>query len=916
VSARPVQQALFGREPEREAIDGLLAAARDGSSGVLVFRGEVGVGKTALLEYAIRAAPDMQVVRVGGVVAEMELPFAALDQLLRPLHAGLDDLPPPQRAALSSAFGLTASAGFDRFLVGLAVLTLLSNAAEQRPLLCAVDDADSLDKFSAESLAFVARRLGAERIAVFFAIDASDGTLFEGLPSLHVERISDRGARQLVAHAQPKGLESTVRETVIAAAEGNPLALLEFLGALTPDQLVGRSPLPDPLPIGALLEESLLRRLRSLPLDTQTLLLLLSAERSGDPGLFWRAATRLGLARDALIAAEPLLATTEQLAFRHGLMRSVIYGSAAGDARRAVHAALAAELDPVDDQDRAAWHRAAASEGPDEGIAAALEQSARKAQDRGGFAAAAAVLEVAARLTPDSTRRAARMLRAAQTELQAGASARASSLASSVPIELLDEDQRAQLKMLQGSAALASGEVGAASDLLLQAAHAFESLDLRQARDAHLAALQASIYAGRLGAERAQAESAHAALAAPPMPVEELTATDFLLDGFGLLLTEGYAPAVHSLRRGVQLIRKYGDLRWVGPAYIAAWELWDDEALSSLPTRHVELAREVGALAVLPRALSQLGAFEVLVGRFEVAENLVEEAGEIAAVTNYPIVGTADPSALLLAAWRGQDQETRALAQACMRDATARGIGAFIGLAHWTLAILNNGLGRYEEALAAAENACMDTLLITRTLPELVEAATHSNRPELASAAVKKLAESTRASGTDWALGTLAQAQALTSPGHDAEVLFRTSITHLQRCRMRAHLARAELLFGEWLRRGRRRREARGHLREACEMFESMGAKGFAARAAAELAASGERVRRRSRETVHSLTPHERRIARLVSNGATSSQVAAQLFISPRTVEYHLSKIFRKLGISSRTELAGALGEVRNEGST
>jgi DNA-binding CsgD family transcriptional regulator len=915
--ARPLARRQFvDRGTELEAVDELLAAARGGSSAVLVVRGDPGVGKTMLLEHAIGRASGFRVGRVGGVDSEFDLPYAALHQLLVPFLPEIESLPAPQRDSLASTLGLIEAERSDRFLTALAVLTLLSNAAKDTGLLCAIDDAEWLDDASAQVLSFVARRLVSEGIAMLFTFGAQHPTSTALAPfrELSFEGLSEVSARELLEREVEGTLDSGVRDRLIVEVEGNPLALIELAQLLTAEQLAGLAPLPEALPLGDRLEESLMRNVRALSSDARSILVLVATERSGDPGLLRRAADGLGLSQTAIDDAESVLRLGNQITFRHGLVRSAVYALASETTRRDAHLALAGAMDPDADEDRIAWHRAAASVEPDKTVADDLEASARKARDRGGHAAAAAVLELAVELTPDPNRRAGRILVAVEADLAAGALSKAAALLSQVSPELLDEVQHAEAQRLRGMLALARGEDGGASTLLLEAAKVLARFDLRKARDTCLDALATAMFAGRLASDGGVQQAVRGAQSLMAPSKAETTAVDVLLDAFATLLTEGSAAAAPTLRRGVELARANGDLRAIGPAYQAAFELWDDEALHALAQRRVNLARGSGAFVALPNALSQLGAYEVLVGRFDAAEACFEEADEIAATIGSPgILGQSGVGPLVLAAWRGQDARTRALAEACARDGTARGFGIFVGFAQSALSVLELGLGRYREAMIAAQDASLDQVLVTRTLPDLVEAAVRCGEEELAAQAAGELGESTTASGTDWALGVLARSQALLATGREAERLYREAIDHLQRCRATTQLARARLVYGEWLRRERRRRDAREELRPAAQLFDSMGALAFADRAQNELAATGERVHRRTPETLEVLTPQELRIATLVSKGAANPEVAARLFISPRTVEYHLAKVFRKLRIGSRSELAHSMLETRKE---
>jgi DNA-binding CsgD family transcriptional regulator len=914
VTRPPATRRFVNRETELEAVEGLLAAARGGSSAVLVLRGGPGVGKTMLLEHAIERASGLRVGRVGGVDSELDLPYAALHQLLSPFLEEIEALPGPQRDSLASTFGLIDVERSDRFLTALGVLTLLSNAARDTGLLCAVDDAEWLDEASAQVLSFVARRLVSEGIAMLFTFGAAHPTSVALAPfrELNVEGLSQVASRDLLDREVEGTLDSGVRDRLVIEAAGNPLALIELAQLLTTEQLAGLTPLPKALPLGDRLEDSLMRNVRGLSSDARSILVLVATERSGDPSLLRRAADGLGLSQTAIDDAESVLRLGTQITFRHGFVRSAVYALASETTRRDAHLALAEAMDPDADEDRIAWHRAAASVEADETVADDLEASVRKARDRGGHAAAAAVLELAAELTPDPSRRAARLLVAAEADLAAGALSKAETLLSQVTPKLLDDKQHAEAQRLRGTLALARGDDGGSSTLLIEAARVLAPFDLRKARDTCFDALATAMFAGRLASDGGMREAVECARSMPAPT--QTTAADVLLDAFATLVDEGSAAAAPALRRGVGLAGESDNLRAIGPAFQAAFELWDDEALHTLAQRRVDLARGSGAFVALPNALSQLGAYEVLVGRFDAAEACFEEGDEITAATGYPgILGKTGVGPLILAAWRGEDARTRALAEVCSRDGAARGFGTFVGFAQSALGVLELGLGRYHEAMIAVQDASLDQILVTRTLPDLVEAAVRCGEEQLATQAVGELAESTTASGTDWALGVLARSQALLVAGREAEGLYREAIDHLQRSRARTQLARARLVYGEWLRRERRRRDAREELRAASQLFESMGAFAFADRAQSELAATGERVHRRTPETLELLTPQERRIATLVSEGAPNAEVAAQLFISSRTVEYHLAKIFRKLRISSRSELARSLFEARAE---
>jgi DNA-binding CsgD family transcriptional regulator len=906
---------LLGRGSECQVFDRLLDAARGGRSGTLVVRGEAGVGKTALLQYAIASASDLRVVRAAGVESEMELPFAALHQLCGPLLDGLERLPAPQADALATAFGLRVGAPPDRFFVGLAVLSLLSEAAGERPLLCVVDDAQWLDRASAQTLAFVARRLFAESVVLMFAA-REPGEELRGLPDLVVQGLPDRYARELLSEVVRWPLDVRVREQILAETRGNPLALLELPRGLSPAQLAGGFGLPRALSLSGRIEESFLRRFEALPSETQRLLLLAAAESTGDPSLLWRAAERLGIGRTALEPAERagLLEVGNWVRFRHPLVRSAVYRAASAHERQDVHRVLAEAIDPETEPDRRAWHRAEATLAADEDVAADLERSAGRARARGGLAASAAFLERAVRLTLDPALRTRRALAAAQAKFEAAAPGVAYELLAIAEMGPVDELQRARLERLRTQIAFAQKRSSDVPPLLLDTAKRLEPLDPQLARETYLEALGAAIFAGRESADRGVFEAAQAARAAPPA-ARPPRPIDLLLDGLTTRFTEPYAAALPPLRRALHAVlgdqRSEQTMRWpwlacpVTPEPLAP-ELWDDKRWEELASRAVRLARDAGALTVLPIALTYRAHVHVHAGEFAAASALIDEADALArAAGNAPLRYTS----LVLVAWRGDEATARNVIAASIQDATARGEGRAIGLAHYATAVLDNGLGRYGDALAAAQRACAheDLAFFGWALVELVEAGARGDAHKVASDALCRLGERTRASGTDWALGIQARSEALLSEGEAAESLYREAIQRLARSRIAVHVARGHLVYGEWLRRERRRVDAREQLRTALEMFTGMGAEAFAERASAELLATGERARKRTVETREDLTAQEAQIARLARDGLSNPEIGARLFISPRTVEYHLHKVFAKLDISSRNELDRAL---------
>ena len=904
---------LRGRRTECATLDRLLEAARGGHSGVLVLRGEAGVGKSALLEYTREAASEFRVTQAAGVESEMELPFAGLHQLCATLLDRLDRLPPPQRDALGTAFGLTSGTRPDRFLVGLASLSLLSDAVDQEPLLCLIDDAQWLDQSSAQVLAFVARRLKAESIALFFAErEPVELDSLAGLPELRLEGLSDVHARELLGSVVSGPLDERVAERIVAETHGNPLALLELPHGSSAVDLAGGFELTAALPLPNLIEESFRERVERLPAESRRLLLVAAAEPIGDPALLWQAAERLELGPEAAAPAEAagLLTLGVRVTFRHPLLRSAIYGAASPEERRSAHRALAAATDPKIDPDRRAWHRAQATLAPDEEVAAELERSADRARARGGLTAAAAFLERSAALTPDPSLRARRELTAAQAKHEAGAPTAALKLLAATDEGPLDELQRARLERLRAQLAFALRRGSDAPPLLLAAAKRLEPLDAGLARETFLEALAAAIFAGRLGGGRGVLEVAEAARAAPPAPQPART-IDLLLDGLGSRFTDGYAAGVLPLRQALDAVSRdeghsEDDIHWLWLACRIAPDLWEDETWHELATRQLQLARDAGALSVLPLAATYRAGVHVHAGEFAAAAALIEEADAITEATgNAPLGYTS----LVLAAWRGQEAEALELIEASREDAAGRGEGRAITLAEYATAVLYNGLGRYGEALAAAQRASEhdDLGLFGWTLIELVEAAARDREPQLAADALELLSERTGLTGTDWALGIEARSRALLDEGQGAEDLYLEATERLGRCRIKVHLARAHLLYGEWLRRQNRRIDARESLRSAHELFSTMGAEAFAERAARELLATGETARKRTADTRGQLTAQETQIAELAREGHSNPEIGAQLFISPRTVEYHLHKVFTKLEISSRNELQRVL---------
>ena len=902
---------LLGRQRERDVLGRVLEAAREGHGGVLAVYGEPGVGKTALLGYAAEAGGDFTVVRAVGVEGEMELAFAAVQQLCSPSLHLMEHLPEPQRVALEVALGLSIGPPPNTFLVGLAVLNLVSESADEQPLLCLVDDAQWLDRASARVLAFVARRLLAERIAMVFAAREAIDAL-RGVAELRVEPLNRRDARALLESVLPARLDERVLERIVAETRGNPLALLELPRGLTPAQLAGGFGLPGALPLSARIEESFTRRLTLLPRDARRLLLVAAADATGDAALLWRAARRLGIPETAAAAVESggLLELDGSVVFRHPLVRSAVYGAAEPAERRAVHRALAEETDPEVDPDRRAWHLAQSASAPDEEVALELERSAERAQARGGFAAAAAFLERAAALTPEPVRRAQRTLIAAQTKFSAGALDDALSLLESTEVAALDELGQVRVDLLNAQIASEQWRADDAGRLFMGAASRLESLDPELARETYLEAL-AGAMANDIDVVGGAEAVAAAGRAAPPGTVPPRM-VDVLLDAFAIRLTDGYAAAAPTFARALEHLfaldlaseegRRWLSLSGARNDHIVALELWDDEAITLLEARQLQVARDTGAFGHVQFALGFVARNHILAGDLTEAAHLIDEAGVIAEATgNAPFVNAP----MILAAWRGDEAEASSLIEASSEESARRRWSSN----NYARAVLYNGLGRHDAALEAAWEAMQRDPIGygTQLVPELAEAAARTGDRTRLEFTRKWLSERTAVISSGWLNGIEARVHALLSEGDAADALYRDSIAHLSGTRMRIELARTHLLYGEWLRRERRRVDAREHLRSALEAFTGMGVEAFARRAERELLATGERVRKRAIGTRDQLTPQELQIARLVADGDTNREIAAQLFISPSTVEYHLRKVFRKLSVRSRTQLANRL---------
>ncbi|WP_127501963.1 ATP-binding protein [Actinoplanes solisilvae] len=893
---------MRGRQREKDTLGRLLRDVREGHSRVLVLRGEAGIGKTALLDHLTGhgLTAGLRVVRVAGVEPEAEISYSALQHLCVPLLPHLDDLPPAQRSALSTAFGLSAGNPPELLPLGMAVLGLFAEAAAARPLLCVVDDVQWLDRQSALILTFVARRLSAESVAmVLSARSPGDEQILGGLPELRLDGLPEADARALLDSVLTGPVDSRVRDRIVAETRGNPLALLELPRGLSAAELAFGFGGYGAAPLTGRVEDGFRRRIETLPDPTRTLLLTAAVEPVGDVLLLWRALGTLGVGPEAAAPAEQegLLEMGARVRFRHPLVRSATWRCADAAELSRVHAALADAIDPAVDPDRHAWHRAHATLGPDEDVASELEQSAGRALSRGGRSAAAAFLERSAALTPDPGARAGRALAAAGARLRAGSPALVPDLLAAAELGPLDELQRADAARLRATAAFVLNPGQDCVAPLLAAAGALAGLDGRAARETYLATLGAALHAGRLAGPGDLRHIAEAARALPSgsEPAGRMLAA---LSSWAL---DGYVPSVPHLARALNAISSDDDLDMAWSVTMTAIEVYDDRTWHRISGWAVRFAREAGALSLLPGALSYRAGALVFEGRFTEADELLDEAvasGQVAG-----LAGTHLSTGMILAAHRGREKEARERIEAAEREARPRGIGRLLGIAAYTRAVLGNGLGRYDEALAAARQATKhrDLGVYSWALSETVEAAARSGLPAVAAEAGERLRERTSAAGTPWALGAQAFADALV--GLQPEENYRAAIKHLGEGHVGLLQARARLCFGEWLRRENRRAEARGELRVAYDTLSAMGAEAFAERAGRELLATGETVRKRATANPEELTAQEAQIAQLAERGRTNAEIAAELYLSPRTVEWHLRKIFAKLGIASRREL-------------
>jgi DNA-binding CsgD family transcriptional regulator len=906
----PSPPELRDREIERRVLDQLVSSLLSGESGALVLHGEPGIGKTALLDYLAEHAQGCRVARTSGVPTEMELPFAAVHQLCAPMMDRLERIPEPQSNALRTAFGISTGPPSDQFLVALAVLSLLSEVAAEKPLVCIIDDYQWLDFASALVLSFASRRLGAESVGVVMATRVMTEHL-AGLAELVVNGLPDSDAHALLDSVLPAKVDSRVRDQIVAETRGNPLALLELPRGLTAADLAIGFELPGLMPLESTIEESFRQRLMTVPSETRRLLLVAAAEPTGDPLLVWRAAERLGISREAAESATDagIAEFSTVVQFRHPLARSAAYRSGPAKERRAVHRALAEVTDPELHLERRAWHRAQAAQGPDDDVAAELERAADLALARGCLAAAGAYLHRATALTNDPAQRGGRALVAAQGKIRLGAFKEAAKLLALAESGPLTEMEKAQVDLVRAQLASMTTRGSDATPLLLAAAKRLENIDWKLSRATYLDALSSAIFVGRLANDGAGFMDVAALATATQEDPRTSGPLDLLLDGLATIGTKGYALGAPILRSALSNFGKDmtpdEEFRWLWCAIVAAMRTWDDDEWDRLSARYVRLARETGALSQLPLAL--LGRTYVLLfsGDLSAAEALSQETRAV----NEAIGSNLAPyGAFGLAALRGSEAEALDLVESTIKEVTRRGEGVGITFARWADAILHNGLGQYDKALAAAKEAiAYDGDIGSNIWPsvELIEAATRAGEIETAEFVLSRLSAMMVAVDTTWALGLRARCQALVSEDAEAEEHYREAIRLLSLTRMRTDLARAHLVYGEWLRRQRRSIDSREQLRTAYRMFEAMGMEGFAGRARGELRAAGEGVRKRiSAVATTQLTAQEAQIARLANDGLSNPEIATRLFISSHTVHYHLRKVFAKLGITSRSQLS------------
>jgi DNA-binding CsgD family transcriptional regulator len=878
-------------------------------------RGEAGIGKSTLLDDLEATARGFCVIRAAGVESEMELAYAGLQQLCTPILDRLTDLPSFQQDVLERTFGFRTGSPPKRFQVGMAVLDLVATTAQGQPLLCLIDDAQWLDRASLQAIAFVGRRLLAERIAVVAAArDTPDDGELVGLSEIHLDGLSTDDARKLYDSVVVGPIDAAVRDRIIAETRGNPLALLELPRTWTSAELIEGLGEPARTTVSSRLELAFAKRLGELPQKTQTLLALAAAEPRGDPILLWAAAERLGLSANAAEPAERagLIEFGQHVCFRHPLVRAAAYRAAPLPMRLEVHRALGEVMDPIRDAERRVWHRACSTVTYDEGIAVELERSADRAKARGGLVGAAALLERAALLTQSGERRADRTLAAAQAKRDAGALDSALRLLSVVDSEPYTDLRSALTERLRAQIAFDQRRGAEAARLLLTAAARVVSSEPRLARDIYLEALAAAIWAPSDDSRELISKTAEAARTAP-LPQQPPRTADLLLDALACMVTDGYTAAAPMMTNALAAVRDHSVgadgldalTRLVGnrAACVIATEAWDYDTGRAEAERQVKLARDSGALVQLQFALHFLACYLLLAGDIPGAAALVEEERLLAGMTRTAPVGSGG---LFVDAFRGDAARAIPTIEAVVEAATKAGQGRTTALAHYVGAVLYNGLGRHADALHHAQRVVESGVLGCQTLAmsELAEAAARQEDRDLLAQTSAWVRERATATPMPWALGIAARIEALGADGADAGALYQHSIEQLGKTPLRVELARSQLLYGEWLRRRGQTGDARAHLAAAHESLATMGVGAFAERARAELSATtGRRVRRSIDAPSVQLTSQELQIALLVQQGLSNREVGGRLFLSPRTVEWHLRNVFGKVGVTSRRQL-------------
>ncbi|MDO3635122.1 helix-turn-helix transcriptional regulator [Mycolicibacterium arseniciresistens] len=909
---------LVGRAAECAMLDKIATDVLDGFSGSLVFIGEPGVGKTRLLQYMADAATDVSILWIVGAQSELRLGFAALHRLVLPYLDRLDRLTGPHRNALEVTFGLTGGPPPSRFLVSLAALALLSDVAAEHPVVCLIDDAQWLDQESLNVLGFIARRLYADPIAMVFSAreHAGDLTPLDGMPTRRIEALDPASSHAILDEAVSGPLDPRVSARVIDETGGNPLAMLELLGELTAEQLAGRFPLPRRLPVGRRVDVHFLAQVATLSPEARTLLLVAAACADEKPSTVWRAGALLGVAAAAANHAvqQGIMSLEPRIAFRHPLIRSAVYDGATPEERQHVHNALATVAHRDGDDDQAAWHRAAAVTTPDEAIAADLQASAERAQRRGGYTMQAAFLTRAAELSPDARGAALRYLAAAQAYLAAGDGRLAEALLDLAIPGLDDAGRDVAVLRLRAAISVFFSRHRDAPAVLLDAATRVEPADVSQIRQILFDAMQAAIVARQYTVGTTLDEVARRVLGAGRDPRRPPSGNDLLLDGFATRIARGYADAVPLLRAAVAMMFTDETVAHVDiPSTILGWfaadDVWDEQGRRAMFERAQEMERRAGALGAMRITLAGLSTCQVWAGEMKDAENSYGEAAEISALIGVPPPATTGVL-LEVRAWQGRESESRAVASSTADWGRQKGAAVLEIFALMGLTILELGLGRYPEALGWALQIFHDDPpgFGNRVLPEVVEAGVRGGDRAAAEAALARLTERATASATPWALGVLARSRALMAGDADAEMFYLEAIEQLTGTAVRTELARAHLLYGEWLRRRKRRRDAEVQLRTAYDMFTAMGATAFAGRTGAERRAAGQATADAPRaHDPFGLTPQEAQVARQASTGATNAEIASRLFVTTSTVEYHLSKVFRKLGVTSRRQLASIL---------